>query len=67
MEGDTEKAARYRERGIEIRKIAQHMMEPAVRKTLLQVAEDYDEMARTLDGIGDADAARAERMPPNPI
>jgi hypothetical protein len=64
MEGDRQKAVRYRMRGVEIRKIAQDMMEPTVRKTLLQVAEDYDEMARTLDTIGDADTARAARQKP---
>jgi hypothetical protein len=66
MEGDKQKAVRYRQRAVEVRKIAEHMDEDAPRKTLLQVAQDYDEMARTLDDIGDADTARAARRKPIP-
>ena len=58
MQGDVEKAARYRLRAIEVRKIAEDMNEPATRKTLFQVAEDYEQMARTLVTIGEADVAR---------
>ena len=61
MDGGRDRAARYRVRAVDIRKIAQETMEPALRKTLLQVAEDYDQMARRLDALAEADTARSKR------
>jgi hypothetical protein len=58
MEGDRQKAARYRTRAIEVRKIATSIAGSPSRKTLLQVADDYEQMARTLDVIADTDLSR---------
>jgi len=48
-EGD--RAARYRERAEEVRTIANECKEPRTAAQLMQVAKDYERMARTLDII----------------
>jgi hypothetical protein len=56
MDGD-EQAFRYRQRAEEVRVIAAAMKDLVSRNILLGVAEDYDHMARMMDGI-----AITERM-----
>jgi hypothetical protein len=54
MEGDAELAARYVKRAAEIRIIAEKSEDKGDRKVLLEVATDYEQMARAL-----SEAARA--------
>ena len=43
------RAARYRFRAVELRSIAANGVDPAIKDTLLQVADDYVAMARSME------------------
>ena len=45
------KAGRYRERAEEVRTIARIRYDPTITAALLQVAADYERMARTMELI----------------
>ena len=51
MAGDEEEAGLYRQRAEDLRKIASATRDKAARATLIQVAEDYERMARARDSI----------------
>lgn len=61
MDGDEEAATRYRQRAEELRVIAASIEEEATRILLKGVAEDYERMAKTLDGIAESERARAAK------
>jgi hypothetical protein len=63
MDGDAQ-AFRYRERAEEVRVIAGAMKDRASRDILLGVADDYDQMARVMDGIAITERAlQAHKVP----
>lgn len=51
MQEDQDAATRYRQHAEEIRVIAAGVMDKKNRKSLLEVAEDYERMARSRDRI----------------
>jgi hypothetical protein len=55
MDGDTDTAARYRQRAEEERIIAEGMRDQTAKGTLLMVAEDYERMADQWDTAGEKD------------
>jgi hypothetical protein len=48
MEDNLDSVARYRERANELRMVAGDMSENDSRKTMLEIAEDYERLARSL-------------------
>ena len=57
MDGDAELAARYRKRAAEVRAIAETLTDDQAKKILIEVASDYEQMARAL-----SEMARAGKM-----
>ena len=51
MKEDLDSATRYRQRAEELRTIANAPMDPGSRQTLLDIAEDYERMARSRERI----------------
>jgi len=51
---EAEAAERYRNRAQELRAIAAQTHDLSCKHTILDIAEDYDRMAETLAGIGEA-------------
>jgi hypothetical protein len=49
MDGDAKLAARYLTRAAEVRGIAQTITDEKANKVLLEVAADYEQMARALN------------------
>jgi hypothetical protein len=43
------RAARYRTRAVELRAMATNGLDPAIKHALLQVANDYEAMAQTME------------------
>ena len=58
MDGDEDEAGRYRQRAVEVRKIAAATKDKESRATLIQVAEDYERMAETREAIANSDRRR---------
>jgi len=69
MDGDQDTAARYRRRAHEVRAIAAQMMDRETTDLLLSIAEDYDRLAVTMEGIAKSDIERADKVnrPPEPV
>ena len=61
MSQEAEIATRYRAHAKDLRTIADASMHLQTRRTLLNVAADYDRMAETLDAIGRANDAHLKR------
>ena len=57
MDGDEEIAARYRQRAAEVRAIAETLTDEKAKKILIQVSDDYKQMARAM-----SEAAKAGQM-----
>jgi hypothetical protein len=49
MEGDAQLAARYLKRAVEVRAIAETIKDEKANKVLIEVAADYEQMARALN------------------
>lgn len=60
------KAERYRQRALELRAIAEQMMDLNARTTLLEVAEDYERMAQTAENIARPDTGDGATRPKRP-
>jgi hypothetical protein len=58
MDGDLEKARRYRERAEVVRTIASGIKDVPSREILLNVAIDYERMAKSRDAISASERAR---------
>jgi len=54
---DLHRAARYRIRAVELRAMATNGLDPAIKTALLQVANDYEAMAQTMESIHRTNAA----------
>jgi hypothetical protein len=61
MDGDTDTAARYRQRAEEVRAIAEGIRDEKSRAILVRVAEDYERMARQWDAARETDRKLAAR------
>ena len=59
MDGDSELATRYRQRASELREIAKTLTEESHRKTLSDVAADYEQMGRVMDELARSGGRRA--------
>jgi len=59
MEGDSKLATRYRQRAGELREIAKALSEESHRKTLNEVAADYEQMGRVMDELASSGVRRA--------
>jgi hypothetical protein len=55
MKEDLDSAARYRQRAEELRAIADATTDLGNKKTLLDIAEDYERLARTRERIDESD------------
>ena len=64
MDGDAEIGARYRKRAAEVRAIAETLEDEQAKKTLIQVAIDYEQMARALNEASKAGQMRVLKPPP---
>ena len=62
MDGDQETAERYRQRAHQVRAIAAQMMDQKTTDLLLSIAEDYDRLAATMEGIAQSDRERADQL-----
>ena len=51
MSDELETATRYRSHAEELRAIAADMLNPDTRRTVLNIANDYDHMASSLEAI----------------
>ena len=60
MDGDLEEAKRYRERAEAARTIAEGIEDVPSREILLNVAMDYERMAKSRDAISPSEHARGE-------
>ena len=60
MDGDLDEAKRYRERAEAARKIAAGIGDGPSREILLDVAIDYELMAKSRDAISSSERARGE-------
>ena len=58
MKEDPDSAARYRQRAEELKVIAETTTDPKSKKTLLDIAEDYERMARSRVRIDESDRAK---------
>ena len=45
------RATRYRTRAVELRAMATNGLDPSIKTALLQVANDYEAMAQTMESI----------------
>jgi hypothetical protein len=54
MEGDAQLAARYLKRAAEVRDIAEAIKDDKANKVLVEVAADYEQMARALNEMARA-------------
>ena len=54
---DLARAARYRTRAVELRAMATNGLDPAIKAALLQVANDYEAMAQTMESISRTNTA----------
>ena len=45
------RAARYRTRALELRAMATNGLDPGIKQALLQVANDYEAMAQTMESM----------------
>jgi hypothetical protein len=64
MDGDQEQAKQYRDHADELRLTAKSTRDKKTKDIFLQLADKYDQMARTLDEIAKTDrklAARKEK------
>lgn len=59
MDGDGELATRYRRRAGELREIANTLTDERQKKTLNDVATDYEQMGRVMDELASAGDRRA--------
>ena len=59
MDGDGELAKRYRQRADELREIANTLADERQKKTLNDVASDYEQMGRVLDELASSGNRRA--------
>jgi hypothetical protein len=59
MKGDSELATRYRQRAGELREIAKALPEESQKKTLNDVAADYEQMGRVMDELASSGGRRA--------
>jgi hypothetical protein len=59
------KAERYRQRAVDLRAIAEQMMDLKARATLLEVADDYERMAQSAENTVrfDGDGASPPKRP----
>ena len=56
MEEDLDSAQRYRQRAEELRAIAeQPLLDEKTRKTLINIAEDYERMARSRERLAESE------------
>ncbi len=62
MKEDRDSAARYRQRAQELRAIADAVTDTGNKKTLLDIAEDYERMARSRERIDGPTGTRRARM-----
>ena len=60
------KAERYRQRAVELRAIADQVMDLKARSTLLDVAEDYERMAQTAENTARPDNGDGVKPPKSP-
>ena len=58
MKEDPDSAARYRQRAEELKVIAETTTDPKSKKTLRDIAEDYERMARSRVRIDESDRAK---------
>ena len=58
MNGDAELAARYLRRAAEVRGIAETLKDEKANKVLIEVAADYEQMARALNEMARAGKPR---------
>lgn len=65
MDGDVEKAKRYRERASEIRKIADDISDRNTQRILISIAAEYERLALLLGGcdLPDRDIAAFKKPP----
>jgi hypothetical protein len=58
MKEDLDSAKRYRQRAEELRLIAEKTKDATSKDTLLDIADDYERMARTRERIDEMDRER---------
>ena len=59
MDGDGELAKRYQQRAGELREMAKEMTDENHRKTLNEVAADYEQMGRVMEELATSGIRRA--------
>ena len=64
MSVDQDIAFRYRQHAEELRIIAAESPSPDMRESLLKIADDYDQMASSLEAIDRSNKALARRIGP---
>ena len=62
VDPDTATAQRYRDRADQVRVIAKGVTDLSVRRTLLKVAHDYDEMACSRDTVASSSRQAKRRL-----
>lgn len=67
MEEDLEAARRYRERAEDLRTIAMGTKDAIMRKTLLGLAQNYEQMAASLGRIDNADEVLRSSLDPRRV